>query len=188
MNYSLLLFSAIGLVLLFLVAWLSLTNRRINPEEPEASLAERDSQHISYVTYINQALASTDIQYLETRGSPALAKRVEKERRQLALKYLRALRVDFEKLVDFARVVAVMSPNVELAQELQSFRLQLGFSCRYHLIFARLAMGIAPTDAFANLGNMVGALTLRMEAAISELGERAALGSEFSSYNDGGAN
>jgi hypothetical protein len=182
-----LVFSAVGLLLLFLLAWLSFTNRRTKSEDRAASRPERDCRHISYLSYINQALAGTDIEFLEARGSPALAKRVEKERRQIALKYLRALRTDFDKLVDFARVVALMSPDVELAQELQSLRLQLVFSYRYHMIYARLALGIAPSNTLANLSNMVSGLTVRMEAAISELGERAALGNEFSSYNDGGA-
>jgi hypothetical protein len=88
--------------------------------------------------------------------------------------------------VEFARVVAVMSPDIELAQELQSLRLQVGFSCRYHLIYARIALGVAPSNALADLSNMLSALTVRMEAAISELGEQAALASELSSYNDGG--
>ena len=187
MNRSLLVFSAVGLLLLFLLAWLTFTNRRTKPTDRGASRPDRDCRHIAYLGYINQALAGTDIEFLEARGSPALAKRVEKERRQIALQYLRALRTDFEKLVDFARVVAVMSPDVELAQELQSLRLQLVFSYRYHMIHARLALGVAPSNTLANLSNMVSGLTVRMEAAISELGERAALGSEFSSYNDGGA-
>jgi hypothetical protein len=186
-NSSLWIFLGIGLVLLFLLAWLSFTKRRIKPEETVALRLERDWRHISYLSYINQALGGADIEFLEAQGSSALAKRVEKERRQIALKYLRAIRTDFEKLVDFARVVAVMSPDLDLAQELESLRLQLGFSYRYHLIYARLALGIAPTNALANLSNMVSALIVRMEAAISELGERATLGSEFSSYNDGGA-
>lgn len=187
MNPSLLLFSGVGLVLLVLLAWLSFTSRRIKPEERAGSRPERDWRHISYLGYVNQALGGADIEFLKARGSSALAKRVEKERRQIALKYLLAIRTDFEKLVDFARVVAVMSPDLELARELQSLRLQMGFSYRYHLIYARLRLGIAPSNALANLSNMLSALTVRMEAAISELGERAALGSELSSYNDGGA-
>jgi hypothetical protein len=185
-NPSLLLFSGIGLVLLFLLAWLSFTSRRIKPEERAGSRPERDWRHISYLSYINQALGGADIEFLKARGSSALAKHVEKERRQIALKYLHALRADFEKLVDFARVVAVMSPDIELAQELQSLRLQLGFSYRYHLIYARIALGIAPTNSLANLSDTISALIVRMEAAISELGERAALGNELGSYNDGG--
>jgi hypothetical protein len=185
-NLSLWAFSGIGLLLLLLLAWLSFTRRRISTEQRAASRPERDWRHVSYLTYINQALGGADIEFLKERGSPALAERVKKERRQMALKYLRALRTDFEKLVDFARLVAVTSPDVKLAHELQGLRLQLGFSYRYHLIYARIALGIAPTNSLANLSDTISALIVRMEAAISELGERAALGNELGSYNDGG--
>lgn len=187
MNYSLFLYSGAGLLLLLLLAWLSYTSRSTKPVDTPVSGSERDCPHISYLGYINQALGGADIDFLQARGSPALAKRVEKERRRIALKYLRALRTDFDKLVDFAKVLAVTSPDVELAQELQSLRLQLGFSYRYNLIRARLALGIAPNNALVNLSNTISVLTVRMEAAISELGAQAVLGSEFSSYNDGGA-
>jgi hypothetical protein len=187
MNYSLFLYSGAGLLLLLLLAWLSLANRSTKPAETDVSRLERDCPHISYLGYINRSLVGADIDFLKARGSPALANRVEKERRHIALKYLRALRTDFDKLVDFAKVLAVTSPDVELAQELQSLRLQLSFSCRYQLVRGRLALGIAPGDALANLSNTISALTVRMEAAISELGAQAVMGSEFSSYNDGGA-
>ncbi|MDP9340436.1 MAG: hypothetical protein M3P45_16390 [Acidobacteriota bacterium] len=175
------------MLLLFLLAWLSFSKRRIKPEMTFDAQQEREWRHISYLGYITQALASTDIEFIKARGFAALAKRVEKERRLIALEYLQALRRDFENLVDFARVVAVMSPNVELTQELQGLRLQLAFSCRYYLIHARLSLGIAPRNAFGNLSHILSALTVRMEAAISELGERAALGAELSSHNNGGA-
>ena len=180
MNHSLLAFSGIGLLLLLLLAYLSFPRRGANSSVDLGTPPERDWRHIMFLPYIKQALAPADIAFLQARGSPALAQRIQKERRQIALKYLRALRTDFEKLVDFARVLAVMSPEVELAQELQSFRLQLGFAYRYQLIHARLALGIAPSNALGNLSDMVSGLTIRMEEAISDLGERAALASEFS--------
>jgi hypothetical protein len=186
MSYSLLAFSAIALLLLLLLAWLSFGKRRVNPEMSAAARPERDWRHVSYAPYVNQALMGDDMEFISTRGSPELAKRFEKERRQIALKYLRALRSDFEKLVDFARVVAVMSPDVELVQELQGLRLQLAFRVHYYLIYTRLYLGIAPSTALGNLSNTVRALAIRMEAAISDLGERAALGDEFSSYTNGG--
>ena len=187
MNHSLLAFSGIGLLLLLLLAWLSFGKRAAKSEVTLGARQEREWRHISYLAYINQALACTDLEFIKTRGSPALAKRVEKERRQIALKYLQALRTDFGKLVEFARVVAVMSPDVELVQELQGLRLQLAFSFRYYLIYARLSLGIAPSSALGNLSHMMRTLTIRMESAISDLGERAALGAELSSYNKGGA-
>lgn len=179
MNYSLLAYSGIGLLLLVLLAWLSLGKRREKPAVTLGARAEREWRHISYLPYIKQALASADTEFLAGRGSVQLAKRVKNERRQIALNYLRALRSDFDRLVEFARVLAVMSPEVELAQELQGLRLQFGFSYRYHLIYARLALGIAPSNALGDLSDMVSGLAMRMETAIAELGERAALAGEM---------
>ena len=108
-------------------------------------------------------------------------------RRRIALDYLSALRTDFEKLLHFARIIAVMSLDVAVAQELQGLRLNVEFSCRYHFIYFRLLCGIAPSEAVSNLSDMVSALTVRMETAMSELGERAALAAELASpYNGRG--
>ncbi len=180
-HISLLAFSAIALLLLLLLGWLSLSRQSTKAADNPGSLPERESRHISYLPYINQALASTDIEFLRTRGQPSLAARVEKERRQIALKYLRALRSDFEKLVDFARMIAVMSPEVELAHELQGMRLRLGFLCRYHLVYTRVFLNVNPGSALGDLSATVSVLTARMEAAISELGEQAALSANLSS-------
>jgi len=78
-----------------------------------------------------------------------------------------------------------MSPNVAVAQEVQGLRLNLEFSYRYYLIYFRLISGIAPLEAIGNLSNMVSALTIRMETAMSELGERASLGAELLPHNRG---
>lgn len=185
MNYSLSAFAGIGVLLLVALAWLSFSKRRNKPEAILNGRPEREWRHISYLPPIRQALSDSDFEFLKTRGSPLLAKRVRNDRQRIAIAYLRALRSDFEKLLHFARVVAVMSPEVEIVRELQSARLHLEFSYRYYLIYLRLVFGIAPSQALGNLSNMVSALTVRMETAISELGERAAMATEFSAFNGG---
>jgi hypothetical protein len=137
---------------------------------------------------IKQALANLDFAYLNDRGYPALAKRIRTERRHIALSYLACLRLEFEKLLHLARMVAVMSPNVEVAQEVQGLRLNLEFTYRYYLIYLRLVTGVAPLEAIGNLSNMVSALTLQMETAMRELGERAVLGADILPHNGGGLN
>lgn len=186
MNYSLLAFAGLGVLLLAVLAWLSFSRLRNKPEAILSSRAERECRHISYLPHIKQALSDSDIDFLKTRGSPSLLKRIRKDRRRIAITYLEALRSDFEKLLHFARVVAVMSPEVEVVQELQSARLHLEFSYRYYLIYLRLVFGVAPSQALGNLSDIISALTVRMETAITELGERAALGAEFSPFNGGG--
>jgi hypothetical protein len=104
----------------------------------------------------------------------------------MAIDFLQALRSDFEKLLQVARVISAMSSDVEIAREVQGFRLQTVFLYRYYLIHARLRLGIAPSNALGNLSDMVSSLTVRMETAIRELGERAALASELSPFSGGG--
>ena len=186
MNYSVAVFASIGLLLLLVMAWLAFSATRHRTEVAQNESRERECIHISNLPQIKQALADSDFIYLENQGYPALAKRIRKERRRIALNYLACLRVEFEKLLRLARMVAVMSPNVAVAQEVQGLRLSLEFSYRYYLIFFRLVSGIAPLKAIGSLSNMVSALTIRMETAMSELGERAALGAELLPHNRGG--
>jgi hypothetical protein len=185
-NYSAAVFASIGLLLLLAIAWLAFSGTRRRVEIVRNGRRERESLHISHLPQIKQALSNSDFIFLKDRGCLALAKRIRKERRRIALGYLVCLRVEFEKLLRLGRMVAVMSPHVAVAQEVQGFRINLEFSYRYYLIYFRLVSGVAPLEAIGNLNNMVSALTIRMETAISELGEQAALGAELLPHNGGG--
>jgi hypothetical protein len=187
-NYSAAVFASIGLLMLLAIVWLAFSGTRRRPHVVRDGSRERQCLHISSLPQIKQALADSDFIYLENQGYPALAKRIRKERRRIALNYLTCLRGEFEKLLRLARMVAVMSPNVAVAQEVQGLRLSLEFSYRYYLIYFRLVSGIAPLKAIGSLSNMVSALTIRMETAMSELGEGAALGAELLPDNRGGRN
>ena len=186
MNYSVAAFASAGLFLLLAMAWLVFLATRRQPRIVRDGSPERESLHISKLPQIKQALADADFIYLENQGYPALAKRIRKERRRIALNYLACLRVEFVKLLRLARMVAAMSPNLVVAQEVQGLRLNLEFSYRYYLIYFRLVSGVGPLKAIGSLSNMVSALTIRMETAMSELGERAALGAELLPHNRGG--
>jgi hypothetical protein len=186
MNYSLAVFASAGLLLLLAITWLALSGTRRRAKVVGNSPLERECVHISHLPQIKQALANSDYTYLNDRGYPALAKRIAKERRRIALSYLACLRVEFDKLVHLARMVAVMSPNVEVVQEVQGLRLNLEFAYRYYLIYLRLVTGVAPLEAMGGLTNMVSALTIRMQTAMSELSERAALSTELLPHNGAG--
>ena len=188
MNYSVAVFLSIGILLLLAIAWLALSGTRRRPELARNGSPERrdpEYLHISNLPQIKQALANSDFIYLKDQGYPVLANRIRKERRRIALGYLACLRVEFEELMHLARMVAVMSPHVAVAQEVQGLRLNLEFSYRYYLIYFRLVSGIAPLEAIGNLSDMVSALTVRMETAMSELGEQAVLAAELLAHNGG---
>ncbi|HEX4538412.1 MAG TPA: hypothetical protein VH140_15785 [Candidatus Acidoferrum sp.] len=186
MNYSVAVFATIGLFLLLAMAWLVFSAMRRRPRVIRDESRERECIHISKLPQIKQALADSDFIYLENQGYPALAKRIQKERRRIALNYLACLRVEFEKLLGLARIVASLSPNLVVAQEVQGLRLNLEFWYRYYLIYFRLVSGVGPLKAIGSLSNMVSALTIRMETAIGELGEQAALGAQLLPHNRGG--
>ncbi len=186
MNYSLLEFAGAGALLLLALAWLSFAKLRHQPEAILPSRPEREWRHISYLPYIRQALSGADIEFLRQHGSATLARRAAKERRRIAIVYLSALRADFDRLLHFARTVALMSPEVEVVRELQGLRLHAGFSCRYYLIYLRLVCGVPRWAAIGHLSDMVSALTIQMEAAITELGERAALAADVSMLDGAG--
>ena len=186
MNYSVAVFAIIGVLLLLVMAWLAFSATRRRTEVTRNGSRERECIHISNLPQIKQALADSDFIYLENQGYPALAKRIRKERRRIALNYLTCLRGEFEKLLRLARMVAALSPNLVVAQEVQGLRLNLEFWYRYYLIYFRLVSGVGPMKAIGSLSNMVSGLTIRMETAMSELGARAALGAEFLPHNRGG--
>ena len=185
MNYSAAVFAIAGLLLLLAIAWLAFSETRRRTKVVRHGRGEREGLHISHLPQIKQALANSDFMYLRDQGHPALAKRIRKERRRIALSYLACLRVEFERLLRLARMVAVMSPHVAVAQEVQGLRLNLEFSYRYYLIYFRLVSGIAPLEAIGSLSDMVSALTVRMETAMSELGEQAVLAAELLPHNGG---
>jgi hypothetical protein len=179
-------FASIGLLLLLAMARLVFSAMRRQPRVVRDESRERECVHITKLPQIKQALADSDFIYLNERGYPALAKRIQKERRRIALNYLACLRVEFEKLLRLAHMVASLSPKLAVAQEVQGLRLNLEFWYRYYLIYFRLVSGVGPLKAIGSLSNMVSALTIRMETAMSELGERAALGAELLPHNRGG--
>src|ERR1700675_349255 len=185
-NYSVAVFASIALLLLLAMARLALSGVRRRPDFARNEPPAPECRHISHLRQIKQALTKTDFMYLKEKGYRALAKRIRNERRRIALSYLACLRAEFEKLLNLARMIAVMSPNVAVAQEVQGLRLNLEFMYRYYLLYFRLVSGVAPLEAIGELGDMVSGLTIRMETAMSELGERAALGAELLPHNGGG--
>jgi hypothetical protein len=178
-NYYLLAFAGIGVSLLAALAWLSFSGMHRASRGDLSLRPEREYRHIAYLPHIKQALAQADYEYLSARGPTGLVNRVRKERRRIALNYLTALRSEFERLQHMARVVAAMSPQIAVAQELQGVRLNVEFSIRYRINYFRLVSGIAPVSAINNFSNLISSLTVRMETAISSLGEGAVLAAEM---------
>ena len=188
MSLALLLLCAAALCLLLLLVFALRDFRAEQNFGADAKAAEDlGRRHVTYFAQMRQAMAFEDRAFLEARGSRKLARRVRQERRRIALSYLACLRGDFMKLWQMARVVAALSPQVAAANELARFRLGLAFAVRYEFIRFRLVFGFAPLADLGSVTQMIGKLAVRLETAMNELSDRAALaGGMVSALHRGG--
>jgi len=185
-SLPLLLLFGFAVLLALLLAWVLRDHRKFS--EPGGGLGaaeDMDRRHVTYFPQVRQTMAAQDFAFLASRGSRALTRRVRKERRKIALAYLACLRSDFLKLWRLARVIASMSTQVGVSQELERFRLGLTFSWRYEMIRIKILFGFAPLPELGSLSDVVSRLSIRLETAMKELGERAALAAKLASSLDG---
>ena len=186
MNFPLLLLFGLGILLLLLLAWVLRDPRKLAKLGADLSSAgELDWRHVNYFPQVKRALAAEDFAFLASRGSRALAKLVRKERRKIALAYLACLRSDFLRLWRLARVIASMSQQVGTAQELERLRLGLVFSWHYEMIRIKFLFGFAPLPELGSLSEVISRLSIRLETAMKDLGERAALAARLASSLEG---
>jgi len=186
-NSTLLLLIGFAVLMLLLLVWVLRDPRKHSgPDGDLDSTDELSQRHVSYFPQVRQALGAEDFAFLSSRGSLQLARRIRRERRKIALAYLSCLRGDFLKLWRLARVIASMSPQVGVAQELARLRLRVAFSLRYEMIRIEFLFGFAPLLELGSLSDVVSRLSIRLETAMNNLGERAALAAKLaSSLNDG---
>jgi hypothetical protein len=169
-------------VLLVLLTWSLRSPKKLAPSSLDAAAFQcPDRRHATYLSQIHCALAPADFEFLASRGSVKLARRVRKQRRRIALQYLSSVQEDFQNLLRLARVIAVLSPEVGAAQEFERLWLGVQFNFRCQMIRTRLHCGFAALPQLSELSQMVSGFAVRMETAIAELGERAALATELAS-------
>ncbi len=187
MSLTLILLIGFAVLVLLLLVWVLRDPRKHarSDGDPESN-EELGQRHVGYFSQVRQALAAEDFAFLALRGSPQLARRVRKERRMIALAYLACLREDFLKLWRLARVIASMSPQVGVGQELARLRLGLTFSMRYEMIRIQFLFGFSPLPELGSLSDVVSRLSIRLETAMKDLGERAALAAKLGSSLDNG--
>jgi hypothetical protein len=182
MNISIYLAAAVSLTLLGVLLW---SLRRATPGADRATLQEPQRHNLEYFAQIQQALSSEDRQFLLARGNARLAGEVERERRAVVLHFLAALQQEFEELIRLGIVIASLSPEVESMQEFERFRLNVLFHFRLLAIRTRLSFGMRALPEIGVISALVSGLAVRMETAMKDLGERAALAVELASAADG---
>ena len=184
--YFYLFFVFVGLFLLLFVWSMRKAETRGKPRANAGVLEEYGRGHVAHLPQIRQAFAGADFEYLSQKALSPLARRVRQERRRVALAYLFAVREDFQSLLRLAKIVAVLSPEVAAVQEFERVRLTAKFAWRYGVIRMQLRAGLAPLPRLDALSDFVSSMSVRIETAMKELGERAALASELASSLNGG--
>lgn len=185
MNLTLILLGGLVGIVLLLLAWAFHSPKELTESSALANaLEETDRLHVEFLPQIRQALAREDEEYLIWAGARLLRRRIRKERRRVALTYLKALRRDFEKLLRTASIIAALSPEIGVGQELERLRLRVIFLWKFRIIQLALLAGYAPLPEVAALSDILSGLSVRLEAAVKSMGERAALGAEMISPRD----
>src|SRR5579863_6677578 len=138
-------FIAAGIFAIFLVGllvWALHGPRRRRRRAKEGLEVLRSApQHLCSMGSIRQAFDPADIRYVEEKGGAPLAKQVARERRQVAFLYIAAIRRDFEDLLQLARVVALLSPEVSGVHEYERLRLTIIFRTRFQMLRVRFWAG-----------------------------------------------
>jgi hypothetical protein len=184
--YLLSLVGIVGCLLLLLVWALRSTAKNEPPELANCLLGETGRGNASYLPQIRRAMSDGDFVYLKSSGHQTMVGRLRKERKRIALMYLSALKQDFEKMVRFSRMVAGMSPEVVTLEEWERVLLTLKFRWRYQVVRLGLILGIPLSAELVGLSEVVSGMAVRMETAIAELGERAAMTMRTDSPLNGG--
>jgi len=181
-SLTLLLLFAFVAGLLLLLAWaLRGPRTQAKPGAISKSFESGDRLHVNSLPQIRQALDVADYEFLGQKGGTALQRRVRRERRGIALAYLSALRLEFEDLLRMARIIAGLSTEIVALQEFERVRLTAKFMWSFEMVRMKLLLGFVSLTQLDALSNLISGLSVRLEAAIKELGEHAALAAELAS-------
>ena len=185
MSLTLIALGAIVAVLLLLLVWTFRGPKQHKGAHTVTKPLEGSGRtHVHFLPQMRQALKPEDDEFLARAGFGSLRVRVSRERRRLALRYLSALRQDFEQLMNISKVIAALSPEVGVAQELERLRLRMTFLWRYRIIWMSLRAGFTPLPQISDLSNLLSGYSVRLEEAMRELGERAVILAEMVSSPD----
>ena len=172
MNIAFYSFFFIIALLFALFLW---SQRSTRKNAPPAPVTLDPEGHVTYLAQIQRAFSSTDYEYASKWVPRQALRRMRRERKQVALGYLAALREELAKLLRTAKVIASLSPKVAPKQELERVLLAMNFLFRYRLIRLSVWAGFAPLPQISDLSNLISAYSVRLEEAMKEMGERAAL-------------
>jgi hypothetical protein len=174
--------SALGLAAA--LAWALRGSSQRKGNEQGLAVLESAPRHLRNMSQIRQALDAGDLRFAFEQGGQALSNRLRRERREVTLHYLEAIRSDFEQSLRIARIVAVLSPEVSGSHEYERLRLSVIFRWRFQKAKLRVRIGSVSPFEVTSLGQMATSLAVQMEDAMARLGERAALAAELALQSD----
>jgi hypothetical protein len=184
MTLSLLLFIGIAVALVLLLAWVARPPGAA-PLTPEAALeALSEERHYARLPQILQALRGDDTEFMRDRGHAELMEQLRRERKQIALRYLDYLQMEFRVLLECSRILATMAPELTVKGEFDRLRQHVAFLWNCQSLRWRLRMDLQPWDAFGTISDKAGTMTLQLEAATARIGERALLANDVSLIPD----
>lgn len=163
-----------GILLRLLIPARKNTEKSTRPFAGGRNAALPGAKHYGYFPQIRQALSAADAQYLRETSSPDVARQALRERREVALNFLKGLHEDFSNLAKLGRIIAAFSPEISQKQETERLLLSLKFQALYSLVWLRLATGNLPLDQLERLTSLVGRLATRLDAAMSEISAMSA--------------
>lgn len=185
MNFAFYSFFVIIALLFVAFVWSQRNSKRNAAPAPHTRTAlDLPSGHVNCLPQIRRALSPEDYQYASKRIPKEALRRMRRERKQIALGYLTALHEELVRLLRTAKVIASLSPKVVPGQELERLVLAMNFLWRYRLIQLSVWAGFAPLPQLSALSNLLSAYSVRVEEAMKEMGERAALVAEMVSSPD----
>jgi len=174
------------LALLFVVFVWSLRNPKGHTVPSPSSAIPQDLQgsHVTHLPQIRRALAPADLEFASKRIPREALRRMQRERRNVALAYLSALQAELQRLLRTARIVAALSPAVAGGQELERVVLTWNFLWRYRVIRLSVWAGFTPLPQISDLSDLLSGYSVRLEETMRKLAERAAMVAEMVSSLD----
>lgn len=175
-------FLAFALLILVLFFWaLGRGPKLPSPEAVNvAGLQTPERRSVAFWPQVRQALSLEDLEYVKRRA-PERYPQIARERRAVALEYLRGLKHDFEQMLELATAIAVLSPEVPAVHEWERLKLTLQFWLQYRTVQVRLLCRAGGVEGLHELNATVSGLMVKLDEALRELGEHAAVAFELKS-------
>jgi len=130
--------------------------------------------HYRYFREIRQALSKDDAEYLLRAAPRNVSKQALRERRNVALGFLKGLRDDFSNISRLGRIIAALSPEISHKQEAERLKLTVQFQLLYAVVWLRLYTGNLPIRQLERLTGLVSRFAARMDEAMTEISAQSA--------------